>query len=138
MQRGPTAAPDQHAGDQGRTDQHRHIATFKKLEEIGNQKGNIESQEKGEQSTRPPPAPAPRVTHDDVVENRRDRHGSGDGDAVCGGQSHRLAKRQHEQNAADREQVVDLRDVDLPLGMIGGVLDRHAREIAQEHGLAGE
>ena len=42
-QRGPAAAPDQHARDQGRADEHRHITAFEKLEEIGDQEGDIEA-----------------------------------------------------------------------------------------------
>ena len=137
-QGGPAAAPDQHAGDQGRADQHRHVAAFEELEEIGREERNIEAKEQRQESPGPPLAPAPRVAHHDVVEDRGDRHGSGDGDAVSRGQSHRLAERQDQRDAADREQVVDLRDVNLPLGVIRGVLDRHAGEIAEQHRLPGQ
>ena len=120
------------------TDQHRHITALEELEEIGHQERNIEAQEKRKESPRLPLAPAPGVAHDDVVEDRGDRHGSGDGDSVGRGQSHRLAKRQHQRETADREQVIDLRDIDLPFGVISRVLDGHPGKIAEQHRLAGQ
>src|SRR5262249_50103885 len=48
------------------------------------------------------------------------------------------AKCEHEQNASDRKQTVDLWNIDLPLGMICRVFDRHARQIAKQHRLPSE
>ena len=44
----------------------------------------------------------------------------------------------HQRQTADGQHRVDFRNVDLPLGVIGGVLDRHPRQVAQNHRLPRE
>ena len=128
-------APDQHRRDQRRPDQHRHIAAVEELEHVRQQEGDIDAQEEGEGAQRRPAAPAPGVADDEVVEDRRHHHRTGDGQAVGRGELHRLTKREHERQAADPEEHVDLGDVDLPLVVVGGVADRHAGQEAQQHRL---
>ena len=48
----------------------------------------------------------------------------------------RLLNAEHERDARDHEQAVDLGDVDLALGLVRRVDDRDARQVAELHGLA--
>lgn len=52
------------------------------------------------------------------------------------GELRRLAEREDETDAAEREGGVHLGDVDVALGLVGGVRDRHARQVAELHGLS--
>ncbi len=137
-ERRPAPTPDQHAGDQACTDQHRHIAAVKKLEHVGDEKRNVEEEKEAKNRACLEPAPAPGVPRDDVVEDRGDRHCAGHRNAVRRRQLDRLSECQYEHDAPNRQHVIDFRDIDLALGVVGGVLDGYAGQIAQEHRLAGK
>ena len=128
-------APDEHAGNQRRADEHRHVAAVEKLEEVGGQEGDVEGKEEGEQPEARPLRPAPVVADDEVIEDRGHGHRASNSDAVGRSEPDTLAEGEHERQAADGQQRVDLGDVDLPFVVAGGVADRHPREEALEHRL---
>ena len=84
------------------------------------------------------PSPTPEPGGDQPCQDRVDRHGPGDRDAVSGGEVARGAEGQDEQQHARHQEPVHARDVDLPGRGRGGVADRHPRQVAQPDGLAGE
>ena len=59
-QGGPAAAPDQHAGDQGRADQHRHVTALEELEQIGDQERDIEGSGRVRAGSPPSTGSSPR------------------------------------------------------------------------------
>ena len=76
-----------------------------------------------------------------VVQGQAHEQQGGDGhrhrhrDAVGGGQIRRGAEADHQADAADHEDPVDDGHVDLAPVAGGGVLDRHAGQVVELHGL---
>ncbi len=63
-----------------------------------------------------PAAPIPEVTEHEVKEHRGRDHCAGDGDAVSRSKLRGFFEAQNESDTADHQEVVYLRDVNLPLG----------------------
>ena len=82
--------------------------------------------------------PAPAVDHDPVEEHRRDRHRGRDGNAVGGGEVAGVLEADHEPDAAEHQEPVDQRDVDLAPMALGGVADVEARQVVELHRLCGQ
>ena len=85
-----------------------------------------------------PRRPSPLVADESVEDQRRDQHRRRDGDAVRRRQVARRAERDHEADAAEHQQPVDERDVDLADVPLGRVQDRQARQVVELHRLHGE
>ena len=85
-----------------------------------------------------PNGPLPRPGDDEVVRDRRDGHGAGDGDSVRGCKRAGALERENEPDACAKEERIDLGDVDLPLRLLRRVHDRDAWKEPELHGLLRE
>ena len=133
--RRPPMTPDEHAGNQRCADEHRHIATVEKLEQVRGEERDVEGEEKGEQPEARPLRPAPGVTDDEVIEDRCHGHRTGDGDPVGRGKPDALAEGEHERQTANGQERIDLGNVDLPFVVASRMANRHPGEEALEHRL---
>ena len=87
---------------------------------------------------RGPERPLPPFGRDHVQQHRRDDHRHRDGDAVGRGQRARRFEADDDQDRADGEGGVDLRDVDLSHLVRRGVLDVETRRISELDRLPGQ
>ena len=77
-------APGEHDGDEQAADQERHPAALRHLEQIGNQEGEVDQDERQHQRQRRPERPVPHAPDHDEAHQTVDQHGAGDGDAIGG------------------------------------------------------
>jgi len=80
----------------------------------------------------------PDSPHHEEEADRRGRHRAVDGQSVRARQSRRRAEANDQRDAADHQERVDGRHVDLPGLFVRRVEDRQARQETEVHGLAGQ
>ena len=132
----PPSPGGQQRRDGGR-DQQGDPAAVGDLGDVGGEEGHLDAEEERPEHHRAPGAPLPEPVRDGQEQDRVDDEGAGDGDAVGGRQPLRRLEGQHQPDHRREQDPVDHRHVDLPDLARGGVADRHARQEAEAHRLAG-
>ena len=134
----PAALPGQHDGEDADRHRQREPAAVRDLGRAGDEERQVEAEEHRQQRAGAQRAPLPEIAGHVEEQHRRDGHRAGHRDAVGVGQRARLAEAEHQRHAGHHQQPVHLGDVDLPLGLAGGVDDGDARQVAELNRLAGE
>ena len=133
----PTPRPGAHAGVQHGAQYQWEPAAIKQFDRAACHEQQVNSQEEHGGQQRDRQGHLPGVAHYKESEDGRDRHGQRHCDPVGRGQGRGAAKMQHRGNHRQQQQPVDRGDVDLAGFARRGVVDRHARQKAQLHGLLG-
>ena len=136
QQLAPTAPGAQH-GEQHDAQHHREPATLRDLDAVGDDEGDVDAQEYRAQRQDEAAPFRPQRTRHDGQQQCVDQHGAGHRDAVSHRKLGGTAEAQHQPDDDDHHHPVDAGDVDLADGVVRGVLDGHARDVTQLHGLAG-
>ncbi len=105
--------------------------------EVGREKASVDQDEAGGHRAGEPQRPLPDLAHGDEQEHARHQHGRRHGDAVGGGEVVGLAEADGEHQRHDHQHPVDRADVDLPVALLRGLGDGHARHPAELDRLAG-
>ena len=134
-QRLPAAHPGEHHGDDGTTDEQRHIAAMEQLGDVGGKERAFDHKDTAKQHCAQHQGPAQAFPEEHKGQDRVDHHGGVDRDAIGGGEVGGGAECHHQQDDADEDDPVDLADIDLAMGGLRCVRDVHARQQAQIDGL---
>ena len=123
--------------DRGR-DEERYPASMGDLWQIGGEERELDREKACRHERRAKGRPAPAPARDHVEEEGGHRHRAGDRDAVRAAERAGRPERQHEEQAAERQAGVDLRNVDLAELGARGVDDRQPGRVAELDRLLGE
>ena len=132
------APPRIHHQHHQAAERQRHPAALNDFEHIGRQEGQIDQEERHDQSRGRERRPAPHPPDHDEGHHAGDDHGAGDGDAVSRRQRARRAEQRHQQQHADQQQRIDPRHENLAGRLRRGVAHFEPRQETELDRLAGQ
>ena len=124
------AIPDDHDKEQQQRQQDRDIAAVQELAEGGDKEDRLDRAE-DEQHEHGENGLAPQLEQVHRQQQRRHQHRQRDGKTVGRFDPRAGAEVEHHKAAADPEQVVDLADIELALG-VGGIADLKVRQQVEQ------
>ena len=134
------AAPRRHLDHEDDADEQREPAAVGDLRDVGGEERQVDDEQRhGDDAAPSSPTSRQRSTDDPVEQQRGDRHRRRDRDAVGRGEAARRPEAEHQPDAADHQQPVDERHVDLARCARADVWRIvEAREVVELHRLRGE
>ncbi|MNM68314.1 hypothetical protein D3C81_798720 [compost metagenome] len=133
-----SALPGGHEDEQRNTGDHRERPALEDLRRVGGKVQAVDQQETQQQRHCQPAWGLPQQQHHCRREQCSDQHGARHRHPVSRRQGTGGFEADHQQHHTDHQRPVHRADVDLPLFLARGVLDEHARHIAELDGLAGQ